>query len=120
MNTIVKLDIFSPRWGREDTYTVELKQDFMEISSAQMKKAKATWDESSDPVWSGESLEDIMNNDKIYPPSKTRDLFERAWKAWRDGELNDEKVKQEFQHVAGWINVTSRSQPESDFWRKYF
>ena len=119
MNTIVKLNIFSPRWGHEDTYTVELSRDFMEISM-KMRKTKATWDESSDPEWSGKSLDGIMNNDNIYPPAITRDLFERAWKAWRDGELNDQEVEKELHLVADWVNAVTRSKPNSEFWAKYF
>jgi hypothetical protein len=119
MNTIVELGIFSPRWGHEDTYTVELAQDSMQISM-QARRVTATWNDSTDPTWSGESIESIMNNDSIYPPAITQDLFERVWKAWRDGELNDQEAEQELQHIAEWLNVVTKAKPNSEFWRKYF
>lgn len=81
---------------------------------------KATWVEGCDPEWSGEDLERIMSNDSIYPPAITRDLFERAWKGWRDGELNDEQVDVEMKLVGDWINTVTHAKPESDFWKMYF
>lgn len=118
MDTTIELNIFSPRWGHEDLYTVELSQDCMKISM-QAKKAKATWCEESDPKWTGESLEKIMNNDNIYPPAITKDLFERAWKAWRNGDLNAQDVAEELRHLANWINIITKSKPASEFWSKY-
>ncbi|MEH6529569.1 MAG: hypothetical protein V7718_06475 [Porticoccus sp.] len=119
MSTKVELHIFSPRWGHEDTYEVELDRDFMEITM-QVRKTRAKWVDNLDPEWSGEPLEHIMNNDSIYPPAVTQDLFEHAWKAWRDGDLNDDEVKRELEAVADWINTVTQSKPRSEFWRKYF
>mmetsp|Transcript_29407 Transcript_29407/g.77078 ORF Transcript_29407/g.77078 Transcript_29407/m.77078 type:complete len:120 (+) Transcript_29407:108-467(+) len=119
MSTVVELEIFSPRWGHEDTYEVNLTQDLMEVSM-DMRKCKLTWIDGCDPEWSGEALEDIMGNDNIYPPAVTARLFEYAWKAWRDGELNDQAVADELRMVADWINAGTKTKPRSDFWRKYF
>ena len=115
----IDLEIFSPRWGHEDTYKVVLNQGYMEITM-QMRRSRATYDDSSDPIWSGETLDQIMNNDQIYPPEVTQDLFEHAWKAWRNGDLNDHEVADELKAVADWINATTRAKPRTEFWRKYF
>lgn len=115
----VELRIFSPRWGHEDTYSVELEQDFMEIKM-HARKARATWKDLSDPEWSGESILGIMQNDSIYPPSITQDLFEHAWKSWRNREVSDQELNEELQLLAEWLNTITNAKPRSDFWRKYF
>ncbi|MGR5129963.1 hypothetical protein [Photobacterium swingsii] len=117
--TKVDLRIYSPRWGHHDTYSVELHQDYMRISITP-RVAKATYVENRDPEWSGESLQRIMNNDSIYPPEITQDLFQRTWLAWRDGELDNSQVAQELEQVAEWINKVTEAKPDSDFWQKYF
>ncbi|WP_305845229.1 hypothetical protein [Photobacterium leiognathi] len=119
MSTIVDLDVFSPRWGRNDVYSVELRQDCMTISMS-VRKATAKWVENCDPEWSGENIQRIMNNDGIYPPEIIQDLFERAWKAWRNGDLSDQQVDNELKLIADWINVVTKHKPDSAFWNKYF
>ena len=119
MGIKVDLDIYSPRWGHNDKYSVELDRDFMEIT-LQARTSRATWRDNLDPEWSGESIQEIMNNDSIYPPEITQDLFEHAWKEWRDGTINDQEVEQELKEVATWINEVTKSKPKSDFWNKYF
>lgn len=119
MSIKVDLEIYSPRWGHNDTYMVELDRDFLEITM-QVRKSRATYHENVDPTWSGESLERIMNNDSIYPPAITQDLFEHAWKAWRNGDLNDQEVAIELQEIATWVNEVTAAKPKSDFWRNYF
>lgn len=118
-NTIIKLRIFSPRWGHEDTYELKLSQDSMVITQGP-KSAKCTWRENLDPVWSGESLEDILENDSICPPAKLEGLIEYAWVSWRNGELSDTGVDVELQAIADWINEITKAKPKTDFWRKYF
>ena len=118
--TIVELELYSPRWGHNDTYKVELHQDYMEISTMQQRRCKATWVQDCDPEWSGEDLEKILRNDSIYPPAVTRNLFERAWKGWRGGELSDEQVSKEIILIGDWINTVTKSKPNSDFWNMYF
>jgi hypothetical protein len=119
MSTVVELEIFSPRWGHEDTYTVNLTQDFMEISMG-VRKCKATYDDCTDPIWTGELIDKIMGNDSIYPPVITQDLFEYAWKSWRNGDLNDQEVTKELTMVAVWINTVTKAKPQSNFWQGYF
>jgi hypothetical protein len=119
MSAVVNLDIFSPRWGHNDVYSVELKQDCMTISMS-ARKAKATWVDNCDPEWSGENIQRIMNNDGIYPPEIIQDLFERAWKAWRNGDLSEQQVDDELKLIANWINEVTNTKPKSEFWVKYF
>ncbi len=117
--TTVKLRIFSPRWGHEDTYELALARDSLVISRS-ASSAKCTWRENLDPEWSGESLRHILENDSIYPPSILQDLIEHAWVSWRNGELDGSAVNEALQAVANWLNETTKAKPDTDFWRKYF
>jgi len=119
MGTTVELDIYSPRWGHNDRYTVILDDDFMEISSHQ-KKTIVTYRQDEDPVWTGQPLEKTMMNDHIYPPAITQDLFERAWEAWRNDELNNQQVENELKAISTWINEVTNSKPKTEFWNRYF
>lgn len=119
MGLTVKLSIFSPRWGHDDIYSLGLDKDFMEITM-HAKKSRVVYMENSDPKWSSESIEKIMSNDHIYPPTITQDLFERAWMAWRDGEMSDKDVEAELEALAAWINSVTHAKPNTPFWNKYF
>jgi len=121
MNEItIDLDIYSPRWGHDDTYTVLLSREYMTISMS-ARVAKCEWREGLDPEWNKHNtLEDIMNNDSIYPPTILPSLFEQVWKAWRDGELNQEQASNELQALAEWLNIITKAKPKTDFWNMYF
>lgn len=117
--TTIDLQIFSPRWGHDDTYSVELDRDYMEITKGGTT-TRADWQANADPVWSGQSLQQIMQNDSIYPPEITQKLFQKVWTAWRDGQINDQQADAELQEVAAWINAGTRAKPSTAFWKAYF
>ncbi|MEH6453354.1 MAG: hypothetical protein V7782_10005 [Psychromonas sp.] len=119
MNTTVSLNIYSPRWGHEDAYYAELHADFMEISMGP-HKARVTWTEHGEPQWQGESIHAIMNNDKVYPPANIAGLFEHVWKEWLAEKITIEQVGEELQHLAAWINASTKAKPSSKFWEMYF
>lgn len=115
----IELRIYSPRWGHEDTYTLELSRDTLVITQG-ARSTKATYRENLDPEWSGETLVDILQNDSIYPPEIFQRLIEHAWLTWRGGELSDEAVKEELLVLAGWLNGITKNKPSTDFWKGYF
>lgn len=117
--TEVDLQIFSPRWGHEDTYKLELTSESLTITQG-ARVAKSTWREGLDPEWSGESLERTLRNDSIYPPTNFQDLVEHAWKAWRNEELEDAEVNDELQVLASWLNEITLAKPDTKFWQEYF
>lgn len=119
MSITVELQIFSPRWGHEDTYEVELERDHMEITRG-ANRARAAWQDNADPAWSGWTVEGIMGNDSIHPPAVTQRMFEKVWTSWRGGEINDAQADAELQAVATWLNVITHAEPRTDFWRAYF
>lgn len=119
MCTTVELQIYSPRWGHDDTYEVTLTRDALVIALGP-RSATCTWRDNLDPEWGEESLEDILRNDSIYPPSIFPRLLEHAWRSWRDGDLDDAAVDTALKALADWLNGITRTKPDSGFWRKYF
>lgn len=57
----IELQIFSPRWGHDDTYEIELERDHMEITRG-ANTARADWRDNADPAWSGWTVEGMMGN----------------------------------------------------------
>jgi len=91
----------------------------MQITMTQ-RVARAEWRDNSNPEWSGEPLMRIFQNDNIYPPAITQNMFQKVWTSWRDGELDDARAEAELQELANWLNVVTRAKPRTDFWRVYF
>ncbi len=119
METVVELEVYSPRWGHNDTYTFTLKHEFMDISM-QGRSARCSWRENRNPEWSGEPLQNIFENDSIYPPAIFQKLVEYVWKEWRSKNITDQKAETEFVELATWLNAITKSKPQTDFWKKYF
>lgn len=116
---LVNLRIYSPRWGHDDTYSVNFERDFLEISMTP-RTARADWRENQDPLWTGESLTRIMNNDSIYPPHNIQRLIEYAWISWRAGNISDQQIELELLQIQDWLNTITKSKPNTDFWNSYF
>lgn len=115
----VELQIYSPRWGHEDTYSLELSRGSLVITQG-ARATKATYRDNLDPEWNGEPLVDILQNDSIYPPVIFQNLIEHAWLTWRSGELSSEAVEQELKELEKWLNEITKGKPSTDFWNEYF
>jgi hypothetical protein len=123
--TSFEVQLYSPRWGHEDTYEIQLDREQMRVKGVN-KTAVCSWVEGRDPKWSGYNesignpLEKILENDSIYPPTVFIRAMEYAWMAWRDGTLDDQKVLQEMQQLCEWVNEVSSSKPKPTFGRGCF
>ena len=117
--TELTAQIFTPRWGHEDTYKFELTRDAMTISHGP-RKAKCLWVENRDPHWKGEPLERILSNDHMYAPAILPRLLEHLWSSWRSGELKDAAAQKELTAVIKWLNKITAAKPKTSYWRKYF
>lgn len=119
----VKVQVYSPKWGHEDTYEIVFEGQRMQFRGI-MKQAECLWVENDNPTWSGHGdtrgnpVENILENDKVYPPSGFVRALEYAWMEWRNGGLNDEQAQLELQELFDWLNTASQSQPSTDFWRR--
>lgn len=122
-----EVNLFSPRWGHEDSYKIELSRKQM-IVKLGIKTATCSWVvEGRNPEWSGylnskrNPLEDILRNDSIFPPINFVHSLEHAWEDWRDGLLDDNEIHQEVEELCEWINKLSRiDRPRSEYWQSIF
>ena len=118
-HTSAEMRIYSPRWGQEDTYDLELSRESLIITHGP-SKATCAWRENLDPQWGGDSLERMLTNDSIYPPSILQRLLAHAWLSWRSNEMDDNALQEELNAVADWLNATTRAKPSTEFWRRFF
>ena len=125
MKTLIYINFYSPRWEHEDRYSIEFDDKKIHISTGG-KEAECIQKEDGTLVWSGHNQKignpflKILSNDQIYPPSPFINAFITAWGSWKNKELTDEQLKSELTILADWVNITSRNQPDSDYWIKIF
>jgi len=122
---IIKINIFTPRWGHDDVYTFRFRSDQLLVSNG-TKEASCSQEVGQDPKWSGyneivgNSLKNIFTNDSIYPPTVFIDAVEHAWIAWKNSEIDNENLELELRTLCEWLNTTTKAKPNSDFWSKIF
>ena len=114
MTTTVKLDLYSPRWGHTDKYTIILEENTLTITMS-VRKATCEWNPDEDPKWSkdlgSDALTKILNNDRIYPPEEFKSLLVKAWRSWVNGELNDTEIESELKELENRINTITKTTP---------
>ena len=112
-------------WRRKDPYEIKLDREKMMIKRS-TKKAVCSLIGGRAPKWSGYNqcignpLENILETDAIFPPIGFIQGLESSWMAWRDGTLDDQKVRQEILRLCEWVNRVSRSKPKTEIFRKIF
>lgn len=121
----VNLVLYSPRWGRDNTYVLTLNPEKATFS-LDAKSAVCVCDDGSDPVWSGygvadrNPVESILENDSIYPPSALVFALERVWQAWKEGGLDNKDLQQRAEELCNWVNGSTGCRPKTAFWRSLF
>lgn len=116
----VNLSLFSPRWGHNDIYQVDLTQPVMTIT-LHARVTTCTYVPNQMSQWGGTStLTATMQNDGIYPSGNIDHLFEHVWSEWRVGQLTDAQAAAELHLLADWINASTNAKPASPFWKQYF
>ena len=115
MHKVIELELFSPRRGHTDTYTIELSKDSMTITMT-AQTAKCIWEEDSGPKWIKQGLERILSNEHIlYPPRLFEDLLVCLWKAWRNGDLDNQSVENEFKTLEDRVNISTKNRSNTTF-----
>lgn len=130
MSDQVKFDVHinSPRWGLINIYEFHLDQEHMTIGKkADPNPSICTWNEWGKPLWStqselegGNPFVSALEIELIHPPTIFVRSLETAWKAWRNGFLDDEQVQHEIGVLCEWVNLISFMRPRTDFWRRTF
>jgi hypothetical protein len=117
---IIEVSFYSPRWGHEDLYRIQLESNTMTVDGLHMGKnavcsLERTWSGYNDKF--GNPLEKILENDGINPPSNFVIALEQAWIAWIEGRLDNDQVQSEIQELCNWLNTVTQSKPSTDFWK---
>lgn len=112
-------DIYSPRWGHNDTYVFDFENDTLTIKLLP-RIAICKLQENGEPAWNSETFDAILRNDSIYPPSILQDLIVHLWQSWHNGDITADLVNAELQVVINWLNQITKAKPQTEFWSEYF
>ena len=119
---VIEYEVYSPRWGINNTYTFTLKNNSLHIDGGGVRYATCEYVEKRNPKWksSDNSPIKIFTEDAIYPPSIFLKALERAWLDWRMDVVTDEEIEKEFDELFVWLDTVAKTKPNTDFWRQYF
>lgn len=118
-------DVFSPRWGHPDKYTVTFTESEARIVQG-THEAVCKFAGDADPEWVGHRANSenpliaIFENDGIYPPTLVPSAIEGAWKKWHERKATGEEVKVGLDELFKWIDMTARNKPKDDLWSGLF
>jgi hypothetical protein len=124
-NVEFNVHLYSPRYRTIDIYIFDLTKSMMVINKG-LGKAICTWSEKSNPIWSSpiatraNPLISILENEGIYPPTVFIRAVEYAWLAWRNNELDDTEIQEEFTKLFEWVDNSSKTRPLTEFWKSKF
>jgi len=115
---ILEMNLFSPRWGHEDTYTITINENNIEINMSQ-RIAKYNYIDGKFENVSHESLESIMRNDNISIPENLNYYLFELVTSIIENEITEEDSHLELQELENWINCSTRACqfPNTDYWR---
>jgi hypothetical protein len=100
VQTSFEIRVYSPRWGREEIYVINLDAQRMRIARGK-RSAACSWVKGSGPKWLGKNqslispLVTILKNDWVYPPTVFARALKQSWMAWRIGTLDNQEVQEE-------------------------
>ena len=117
----IEVNVYSPRWGHDDVYTITMSRDSMQVEH-HPRSAVCESVGNRDPVWTSTdgSLFGIFRNDSINAPENFLDALEYAWIDWRAGELDNSRVTSEIHELFDWLNTVTKAKPDSDYWKGKF
>lgn len=118
-----EIDIYSPRWGHSDKYSLDFEQETLTFRQKGGAFPAATLMnvENCDPEWDDvKAIFKMLNNDSIYPPHVFPSLLEHVWQAWRNHELDRDEAQTELVELARYLNDCTQAKPQTEFWTQYF
>ena len=122
-------EVYSPRWGHTDRYTVTMTKDRMKADTGSPKEAVCKLDGDGDPVWSGHNahypdsdnpLVNILRDDSVYVPDVIGLALESAWEKWREGTASEAELREGLTELFAWIDQMGRNKPHATLWNGVF
>jgi len=117
-----QFEVFSPRWGHPDTYTLTMTTSGFTVEIGR-NSAVCKMHADRDAEWVEHHylhpLFAIFKNDNIQAPEAVPKALEWAWRQWQD-HCSDEVLRAGLIELFSWVDTTARSKPKSDLWKPYF
>lgn len=104
-------EIFSPRWGHNDTYTFSWTPEGWSIVGGGGHKCSVHIDEDGTEPSDAARFERMLANDMMFMPWDMHNCLWILWKGIRDGEIDDDVANAEIAKLGNWINATTESAP---------
>lgn len=101
------LEVYSRRWGHNDTYGMDLTETGWDISHVAIG---GECDPSGEPY-----LFENLKQDSINYPAELGEYLAYLWKRAKEDGLSDAEVQQHLDALGQWIQVTERSTPGGIF-----
>lgn len=116
----LSINLFSPRFGHNDKYKIEIEDNKVSFFRTRLKTAVCQW--SSERGWTWEKLPiyDILSNNAIYPPHTFQKRLIYIFEAIRLGELPTSEAQKIVDEIADWVNLTTHNKPKHEFWDGVF
>lgn len=104
---MAKLEVYSRRWGHNDTYTLERTERGWGISFVAIS---GQCDPTGEPY-----LYDNLRQDSINYPAHLGEYLGRLWRKAEDENLSGDEVQRHLDQLAQWIQITEKSTPDGFF-----
>ena len=122
-NLIMKfyVTVFSPRWGRDDRYTIEIKENgfslYLDHRGAEYDSNTGKWSGYNEEH--GNPLLNLLHNDHIYTHEILSSALVWVWEKWKNSEIDDAEVKSAFKELFDWVNGGTKARPTSELLNQY-
>jgi len=118
-----KAELYSPKIGEKKLYEFTFTKEQLTIEGT--SEVRCSWiDENIDPVWSGSfqknALIQMLEDEKIYPPSNINKAVELAWRDWIFTRISDKELEAEIKVLINWINIITKTKLGNEYWADKF
>jgi hypothetical protein len=103
----MKLEVYTRRFGRNDSYAVEHTKNGWQISNISIG---GVCDKQGKPY-----LFENLEHDSINYPEALGEYMEYLWEKAKEQSMNDEQIQTELNSIGAWIQATEKASPGGVF-----
>lgn len=111
---VFKMNIYSRRWGHEDTHHVEMTEEGWKISHLKEHLDEAICDKTGKPHFFKRMDQDLINY-----PEELGNYMEYLWDQASETNLTEKEIQEHLNELATWINAVEKASPKGEFWNHY-
>jgi hypothetical protein len=109
----MKLEVFSHRWGRIDTYTIERTATGWKVFGL-IRMTEGDCDKTGAP-----SLFENLDHDSINYPKDLGGYMEWLWQQAEDRKMSEAEIQENLDMLGKWIQTVEKSSPRGGIWESY-